>query len=139
MGEIGSVAPARAPADPTPADALPPLATLLAAMATATDPCPGFRTKEWPDIWYRALQFLCEREEEAAALGWGTLELLGVHPVVGVTRVDYCGALTLGVASPVKVITAEAIVYDNKQVFRRASVPADAVPIWAFQSREGHD
>ena len=50
-----------------------------------------------------ALQFLSEQADKAAALGWTTEELFGVHPEVGAVRVDACGALMISGGKPVVV------------------------------------
>jgi hypothetical protein len=110
----------------------------LAAMPASITPCPGFRTGEWEDMRRRAIVFLHAQEAEATALGWRDIDLLGVHPVVGITRVDYTGALLLGFY-PVASITAEAITYANGLKFLRSSVPEDAVPIWEFAALNAKD
>jgi hypothetical protein len=121
------------PAGPTVDEPAPrvisgPLAAKLAYALVSADPCPGFRADEWLAAWERALDFLCEREAEATALGWDGRTLLGVHPVVGVNRVDYTGALLM--TPKVALIAADTITYANGNKFHRASVPADAVPVW---------
>jgi hypothetical protein len=117
-------------------------------MATETEPCPGFgtvmidwgpqRESEWPTLKQQALQFLLEHEAEATALGWRDIDLLGVHPVVGLKRPDYPGALLLGFY-PVRTITAETITYSNGLRFQRASVPEGAVAIWDFAATQTKD
>jgi hypothetical protein len=58
-----------------------------------------------------ALDFIERHGAEAHRLGWTDVELCGVHPVVGVIRVDHCGALMLTVAGRVESVEAEAIRY----------------------------
>jgi hypothetical protein len=59
-------------------------------------------------------------------------ELFGVHPVVGVIRVDCCGALMLCSAGRVLAIEADAISHANGLTFRRAAHASGAVPVWNF-------
>ena len=46
------------------------------------DPCPGFRPGMWTVICSRALSFIEEHGDRAAALDWTAEELFGVHRVV---------------------------------------------------------
>jgi hypothetical protein len=108
---------------------------LIAALPDDPDPCPGFRLGEWHRVRANALAILAAHEYAAISLGWSAPDLLGVHPIVGVARLDYCGALLLGFG-PVKLVTAEAIVYANDLVYRRCPTPADAVPVWAYRRNE---
>jgi hypothetical protein len=55
-----------------------------------------------------------------------------VHPVVGVIRVDHCGALMLTVGGRVESLEAEAIRYAAGLTFRRSPMPGGAVPVWNF-------
>jgi hypothetical protein len=110
--------------------ALPPLATLLAAMPATPGPYLGLRAGEWPPIRQRALEFLREWEEEATALGWTDVDLLGVHPRVGTLNPDYVGAL-LSSDSPVVSITADVITYKDGNRFLR-DLPSKAIPVWEF-------
>jgi hypothetical protein len=106
----------------------------LAGLDAWHQPCPGFRSDvDWTRSRRALLTFLSDRRDKAVALGWTAIDLLGVHPVVGVARVDYCGALLIGV-SPVQLITAETIVYVNGLKFHRGTTPPDAVPIWAWSN-----
>ncbi|MCJ2108917.1 hypothetical protein MKK70_26795 [Methylobacterium sp. E-041] len=42
-----------------------------------------------------AIDFLDRFGEDVIAHGWTATDLFGVHPTVGVVRVDYCGALMI--------------------------------------------
>src|SRR3954449_9806574 len=77
------------------------------------DPCPGFRTGQWLSVHAAALDFLANTAETAAALGWSTVALFGVHPVVGVRRVDCCGALMVSSGSSIIEVTPALIRYRN--------------------------
>jgi hypothetical protein len=105
---------------------------MVAELPATRMPGPGAREGEWNGVRSRALTFLDTMGHLAGGLGWTVLDLLAVHPVVGVARVDYCGALLLGCGSPVQLITAETIVYVNGLKFRRGRMPVDAVPVWAW-------
>lgn len=47
---------------------------------------PGVR---WEQMRESAIAFLDEFGDDAVALGWTATDLFGVHPSVGVIRVDY--------------------------------------------------
>ena len=104
----------------------------LARLASTRDPCPGFRTGQWLSVHAAALDFLASTAEAAASLGWTTLELFGVHPVVGVSRVDCCGALMVSSGSPIAEVTPECIRYRNGLAYRRTPPGGPSVPVWAF-------
>jgi hypothetical protein len=69
---------------------------------------------------------------QAQALGWSALDLFGVHPEVGVRRVDCCGSLMLSSGVRVVAVSADAIGYANGLVYRRRSV-RPSVPLWEFE------
>jgi len=52
--------------------------------------------------------------------------------VVGVVRVDFCGALMLSAAGRVASVEADAICYANGLVYRRRGSAGPAVRIWGF-------
>ena len=106
--------------------------TALLVLSPHGDPCPGFRPYGWARFLGNALDFLHRHGAEAARLGWTDVELFGVHPVVGVVRVDHAGALMLSVGSRVESVEAEAIRYSAGLVYRRSGAPAAAVPVWNF-------
>ena len=96
-------------------------------------PIAGFRRGAWPGIYAVCKRFLSEFGEQAEALGWTAAELFGVHPVVGLNRVDCCGALIIARA-PVVSVTAEAITYANGLVYRRTPHAGPSVPVWEFRA-----
>ena len=102
----------------------------LARLAPTRDPCPGFRAGQWLSVHAAALDFLANTAEAAAALGWSTVELFGVHPVVGVRRVDGCGALMVSSGSPVAEVTPALIRYRNGLAYRRTPPGGPSVPVW---------
>lgn len=106
----------------------------FALLSPDREPCPGFR--RWPKVHAAARYFLDVHAEPAKAFGWSDLELFGVHPIVGATRVDYCGVLMLG-HDRVVAVSADAIGFANGLVARRHAVPTDAVLVWDF-GRLGH-
>jgi len=95
-------------------------------------PCPGFTMATWGATQAIGLDFLDRWADQAADLGWTTLNLWGVHPEAGTVRVDFCGALVLGSAM-VTEVTAEHIKWQNA-TYQREQVgrPSGAVPIWLF-------
>ena len=94
------------------------------------DPCPGFRPHAWARVWANALDFIDRHGVEAHGLGWTAEELFGVHPVVGVIRVDCCGALMLSSAGRVLAVEADLIRHTNGLAFRRSFSSAASVPVW---------
>ena len=96
------------------------------------DPCPGFRPGAWARVWANALDFIDRHGAAAHSLGWTAEELFGVHPVVGVIRVDHCGALMLSNAGRILAVETNLIRYANGLTFRRAGVASLSVPIWRF-------
>ena len=104
----------------------------LARLASTRDPCPGFRTGQWLSVHAAALDFLANTAEAAAALGWSTVALFGVHPVVGVSRVDCCGALMVSGGSLIAEVTPALIRYRNGLAFRRTPPGGPSLPVWAF-------
>ncbi|KQT10554.1 hypothetical protein ASG40_20080 [Methylobacterium sp. Leaf399] len=96
-------------------------------------PCPGMTSAKWRAIHAAALCFLDKHADEAAALGWTTEQLFGVHPSHGVIRVDFCGALVLSGEIVSKVETN--VIALEKGICRRDNPgrPDGAVPIWAFK------
>jgi hypothetical protein len=121
-----------APSPTPPLDGPADWRAALLALSPDHDPCPGFRPDTWARVWASAPDFLDRHGEEAERLGWTANELCGVHPVVGVIRVDFCGALMLTVPGRVASVEAKAIRYTGGLVYRRSAMPSAAVPVWAF-------
>ena len=67
------------------------LGDALLAHSFARDPCPGFRLDAWARARANALDFIERHGPEAHRLSWTAPELFGVHPEVGVVRVDGWG------------------------------------------------
>jgi hypothetical protein len=133
FGGFEAGGPHRPEAPPAPAlDGPPGWREKLAALDPDTAPCPGFRLDAWARVQANGLDFLHRHGAEAERHGWTDVELFGVHPVVGVIRVDHVGALMLAVGGRVESVEAEAIRYAGGLVYRRSAVPAAAVPIWTF-------
>jgi hypothetical protein len=103
----------------------------LARLSHQTVPCPDYRGDEWPFVYANALGFLDTFGEQAAGLGWTTLDLFGVHPVVGTIRVDHCGALVLSVGGRVRLVTADEIRFDSLTHRRKPDQPR-GLPVWEF-------
>jgi hypothetical protein len=127
---------------PAPAPAADPAALMaewkqgLACLAPTRDPCPGFRAGQWLSVHAAALDFLANTAEAAAALGWSTVALFGVHPAVGVRRVDCCGALMVSSGSPITEVTPERIRYRNGLVYRRVPPGGPSVPVWQVAAEQ---
>lgn len=104
----------------------------VAGLDPTIPPCPGFR--RWPATVRAMKTFVVHHAEAAIRLGWDALGLFGIHPVVGAVRPDCCGALTTGEGWPVVALTADAVGYGNRLVYRRAPWPSGVtpVPVWEF-------
>ena len=64
--------------------------------------------------------------------GPGALELFGVHPKVGVARMDSSGALMVSSGSEVVEVGPALIRYADGLAYRRAPLGGPSVPVWAF-------
>jgi len=131
------ILPGLPPASPAPIPAPPAgsdRAVWTAGLARLTPhraPCPDYRGDEWPRVLANAHAFLDTFGAQAEGLGWRTHELFGVHPEIGTVRPDYCGALTLGVGGPVRLVTAGEIRFGDL-THRRLPGQPQGVPIWEF-------
>jgi hypothetical protein len=67
-------------------------------------------------------------------MGWSTVELFGVHPIVGVRRVDCCGALMVSGGTAVAEIAPDLIRYANGLAYRRTPAGGPSLPVWAFKA-----
>jgi hypothetical protein len=111
----------------------------FARLSPNLQPCPGLR--HWPEIYARAARFLQRQGEQAADLGWSTLELFGVHPELGTIRVDCCGALVLYAGGAVVDVTADQIRFERTS-YRRGPGAQLGIPIWQCgrtQPEDRHD
>jgi hypothetical protein len=95
-------------------------------------PCPGFTLQSWGGAHEACVEFLDRWADEAASLGWTTLEVFGVHPEVGTIRPDFCGAMVLS-AERVSAITDKHMRFGNMTFYRdKPGRPNGAVPLWLF-------
>jgi len=108
----------------------------LARLAPVHAPCPGFRTGQWLGVHAAALDFLANTAEAAANVGWSTVALFGVHPVVGVSRVDCCGALMVSSGSLIAEVTPALIRYRNGLAYRRTPPGGPSVPVWQVAAEQ---
>lgn len=95
-------------------------------------PCTGLTGANWTAIHAKGLDFLDRWADQAAALGWTTLQLWGVNPKNGTVRVDFCGALVMG-APLVDTVLEDRIQAGNTTFYRNTpGKPEGAVPLWLF-------
>lgn len=108
-------------------------------------PCPGMIWKEpgprgrfgvWAGVRTMMFRFVEHWGEEAAALGWSTESLFGVHPGAGAMRADCTGALVT--VYPVKVVALDERTITHERngarlVYRGLVNPAQSIPIWEFR------
>ena len=97
---------------------------------------------QWPKTVCTAGWFLECWGATAAALGWATLELFGVHPRVPYRRLDYMGLALSDRAERIAVMTeAEARLRHRASDLGhfRKPVSGDAIPIWALCHAHGRE
>jgi hypothetical protein len=104
----------------------------LLGLSPDRDPCPGFRPGAWARVWSNALDFIDRHGAEAHRLGWTAVELFGVHPALGVIRVDHAGALMLAVAGRGLAVEAGLIRHANGLALRRSFGSVASVLVWNF-------
>lgn len=102
------------------------------ALKPGTAPCYGLEGSRWGQIREAAIEFLDQFGNEAAALGWTTLDLFGVHPTAGVIRVDHCGALMLS-GERVRAVESNRILFGMTTYYRNVPGRPSGVPVWAFR------
>ena len=86
------------------------------------EPCPGFAFRQWVRVACAAFDFLAQDADTAAVMGWTTVDLFGVHPTVGVARVDCCGALMVSNGSRIVAIAPDTITYANGLKYHRVDL-----------------
>jgi hypothetical protein len=69
-------------------------------------------------------------------MGWSTVELFGVHPIVGVRRVDCCGALMVSGGTAVAEIAPDLIRYANGLAYRRTLAGGPSLPVWQVAAEQ---
>lgn len=103
------------------------------------EPGPAGRPGVWRVVHEMMGRFIDERGPEAAALGWTTLSLFGVHRTAGSMRVDATGALITLYPRKVIAISATEIQLSRRgvvQTYRGLVNPAASVPVWDFRYPE---
>lgn len=120
----------------------------VAGLDPARSPAPGIinvepgvggRAGVWGFVHEMMARFVEERGAEAAALGWSTLALFGVHRTAGSMRADATGALITLYPRKVVAMTASEIQLRRHgvvQTYRGLVNPADSVPVWEFRFPE---
>jgi hypothetical protein len=103
----------------------------LSRLSADQVPCPGYTPTGWVSVYGRALEFLDTFGPQAETLGWTAARLFGVHPQLGVVRVDACGALVLPTGSGVRAITATEVALGHLTYREKPGQPA-GIPLWEF-------
>jgi hypothetical protein len=108
-------------------------------------PCPGMILREtgprgrfgvWASVRAAMLRFVDQWGEEAAALGWSTESLFGVHRLAGALRADSTGALVSLYPWETVAINEQTITFARnrtRQVYRGMTNFGDSVPIWSLR------
>ena len=79
-----------------------------------------------------ALDFLEHHGARASELGWTAEDLFGVHPRLGIRRVDHAGALVLGVRRP-DSFDADTIRHGPMTFYRVVPGRPVGIRIWQFK------
>jgi hypothetical protein len=104
----------------------------FARLPATSPPCPGFTSVSWARVHDVCQRFLSEQADTAAALGWSTEDLFGVHPSMGAVRVDACGALMVSGGTPVQAVHPDRISFGAGNYRRKPGAPP-SVPIWLYR------
>jgi hypothetical protein len=91
-----------------------------------------------PDRWRKvvvdAYRFLDQWGGQAAALGWTTLDLFGVHPTHPIARVDHAGLILLLHGDELLAMTAQTARIGAQagavMTYQRRTDRGGAVPLW---------
>ena len=99
------------------------------------------RPATWPEERWAVLRedafaFLRDYGAEAAGLGWGELDLFGVHPTHPLARYDAMGLVPVLHGRPVVELHAAGAVIQSqlgqRKSFTRHPAPAARVAVWAL-------
>ena len=95
-------------------------------------PCPGFTLQSCGGAHEACVEFPDRWADEAAGLGWTTVEAFGVHPEVGTIRPDFCGAMMLS-AERVSSVSDKHMRFRNMTFYRyKLGRPSGAVSLLTF-------
>ncbi|MFE1603347.1 hypothetical protein [Methylobacterium sp. ID0610] len=103
----------------------------LASLSPGQVPCPGFRPEEWVETLSNCRRFVDDFGPQAAALGWDTLTLFGVHPTSGTRRGDWSGVL-MPCVYPVYEVNSEFLRVHLWRCQRNKLGRYRGVPVWEF-------
>ena len=104
----------------------------LSRLKPNVPPCPGMTAAGWALMHGVALEALDLFGDELVAHGWTTPELFGVHPKIGTTRVDYCGAFVLGGRKATAVLV-DRVKFGLTTFYRNVSGAGVGIPVWDFR------
>jgi len=108
----------------------------FAPLSPETEPCPGWRSGEWPRVYAGIKQFLAGSHAFIAArAGWSVLDLFAVHKTVGVAAADCVGALTRNSTNGfVMQVKADGTLQfaNGVKMQKRPLDPDLCVPVWSF-------
>ena len=105
----------------------------LSAMRPTGEPCPGISASEWPVLCDRAFDLLEQHGERAVELGWTVEDLFGVHPKLGIRRVDHADALVVGAGRPIGYFDADRMQRGHLNYYRTKPGRRVGIPIWCFK------
>lgn len=99
------------------------------------EPGPNGREGVWTAVREAMLRFVDDWGAQAAALGWSTVQLFGVHRTRGAIRADSLGALVSLYPQTVLAIDATTITLGRRAAratYRGMTNEADSIPLWEF-------
>lgn len=109
-------------------------------------PCPGLLWREygpngrdgvWTAVREMMLRFCRDWGDEAASLGWSTIDLFGVHRRAAALRIDSTGCLVSLYPMTVLALDERTITLGRRGSRlrgKRLTNPSESVPIWAFRA-----
>src|SRR5262245_18985606 len=121
------------PEQEPPSDPVERWRTCFARLDPRRDPYAGFGTDEGPRVHKDISGLLAgPSPKRAGDAGWTELELVGVHPEVGVATPNACGALmTNAYGSPVTQVTPQLIRFANGLAVYKARLSVgNSVAVW---------
>lgn len=113
----------------------------LSALCAPEDPPANISAAKWREMRAAATAFAVEWARTASQLGWGEIELFGIHPTAPAQRLDATGLVFLLSANDsVIAVTSESARIKKasgaEQSYRRGTISNEARPVWELALKE---
>ncbi|MDE4915051.1 hypothetical protein [Methylobacterium sp. 092160098-2] len=106
------------------------------SLSPHASPCRYLTPTRWAAMRENCLDFIDRFGGQAHDLGWTARQLFGVHPDHGTLRVDYCGALVVGLGA-VRGVEAERVLFTRTSAYRNRPGQEWGPTIWEFAAKAG--